>query len=238
MIHFFKIILYQPLLNLLVFIYNIIPGHDLGLAIIILTIVIRLILWPLSQKAVHSQKALQAIQPKIKALQEKYKNDKQKLARAMIEIYRESKVNPFSSFFILLIQLPILIAVYQVFRTGLSEEVLPLYSFITNPGTLNPYFFGLFNLGKPHLILALITGIFQYWQTKMLTTKLPANQISKTAGAKDEGMLVIMNRQMNFIMPIFTVFIGLTLPSGIMLYWLVGLILTIIQQKTTLLKKL
>jgi len=231
MIQFFKIIFYQPLLNLLVFIYNFIPGHDLGLAIIILTIIIRLILWPLSRKAVQSQKMLQAIQPKIKALQEKYKNDKEELARAMIEVYRESKVNPFSSFFILLIQLPILIAVYQVFRTGLTQGEMLLYPFITNPGTLNPYFLGFFNLAKPNLALAILTGVFQYWQTKMLTTKLPTNQDSKIPTAKDENILTIMNKQMNFMMPIFTIFIGLTLPSGIMLYWLVGLILTIVQQK-------
>lgn len=231
MAQLFNVLLYQPILNLMVFIYNILPSHDLGLAIIILTIIIRLILWPLSQKAVASQKALQVIQPKIKALQEQYKNDKEKLARAMMEVYRQSKVNPFSSFFILLIQFPILIAVYRVFQRGLAGGDLPLYSFISNPGELNPYFLGLFNLAKPNIILAFLTGIFQYWQTKMLTTKLPSDKISKTSGAKDEGMLTIMNRQMNFLMPIFTVFIGLTLPSSIMLYWFVGLVLTIIQQK-------
>ncbi len=231
MIKLFNIVLYQPLLNLLVFIYNIIPGHDLGLAIIILTIIIRLILWPLSQQAVRSQKALQDIQPKIKALQEKYRNDKQKLAQVMVQVYRENKVNPFSSFLILLIQLPILIAVYQVFQSGLSGGHLPLYSFVYNPGTLNPYFLNFFNLAKANVVLAVLAGVFQYWQTKMLAIKLPPNKISKIADAKDESVLAIMNRQMNFLMPIFTIFIGLTLPSGIMLYWLVGLILTIIQQK-------
>jgi YidC/Oxa1 family membrane protein insertase len=237
MAQFFNIIFYQPILNLLILIYNILPGHDLGLAIIILTIIIRLIFWPLSQKALASQRALQAIQPKIKALQEKYKDNKERLAQEIMEVYRQSKVNPLSSFFILLIQLPILIAVYQVFRRGLAGGDLALYPFIHHPGNLNLYFLGLFNLAKPNLILAILTGIFQYWQTKMLTTKLPPDKISKTEGAKDESLLAIMNRQMNFLMPVFTVFIGLTLPSSIMLYWLVGLILTIIQQKFILKKE-
>jgi len=231
MVRLFNTLLYQPFLNFLVFLYNTLPSHDLGLAIIILTIIIRLILWPLSQQAVKSQKALQDLQPKIKAIQEKYKGDRQKMTMATMELYRQSKINPFSSFLPILIQLPILIAVYQVFWKGLKATEFSLYPFIHNPGALNAVAFGFLNLAKPNVLLAFITGIIQYWQTKMLSQRRPAPQFVKKDGAKDESIMAIMNKQMTVMMPIFTVFIGLTLPSGLMLYWLVGLVLTILQQK-------
>jgi YidC/Oxa1 family membrane protein insertase len=231
MIKLFNIILYQPLLNLLVWLYNILPGHDLGLAIIILTIIIRLILWPLSQQSIKAQKALQELQPKLKNLQEKYKNDKQKLALATMELYRENKINPFASLIPIFIQLPILVAVYRVFWKGLKATELTLYPFIHNPGTLNPISFGFFDLAKPNLFLAILTGVIQYWQTKMLVKKRPPQEFVKKNGAKDEDMMAIMNRQMSFMMPLFTIIIGITLPSGLMIYWLIGLLLTILQQK-------
>ncbi len=212
MIHLFNEVLYRPLLNLLVFFYNIFPFADLGLAILLLTLVIRLVLGPLSEKD---------------------KKDPSKLAQATMAIYKENKVNPFSSIFLLLIQLPILLAVYQVFRNGLISKnlAIDLYSFIHNPGVLNVLSFGVLDLSKPNLILTLITGLLQYWQGKMLTTIQPLPNIAKKEGAKDETVMAIMNKQMIFMMPILTVFIGLGLPSGLMLYWLIGLVLTIVQQK-------
>ena len=231
MIQFFKVILYQPLLNLLVWLYNILPGHDLGLAIIILTILIRAILWPLSQKSVRSQKALQDLQPQLKSIQEKYKNDKQKQATAMMEIYRQNKINPFSSLLPIIIQLPILIAVYQVFWKGINATQMVLYPFIHNPGALNTMAFGFLDLSHRNIVLAILTGVVQYWQTKMLTKSTPPPTIAKKEGAKDENMMAMMNKQMNIMMPIFMVIIGITLPSGLLLYWLIGLFLTILQQK-------
>ena len=236
MVHLFNILLYKPILNLLVFFYNMLPNHDIGLAIIIVTLIIRFILWPLSAQSVKSQKAMQEIQPKLNLLKKKYKNQQQKLARAMMELYRENKVSPFSSFLPLLIQFPILIAVYRVFRVGLSGGVLTLYSFIHNPGSLNPVSFGFFNLAKPNLILAIITAILQYWQTKMLSQKKPLQKFVKKDGAKDENMMAMMNKQMTFMMPLMTIFIGMTLPSGLMIYWLIGLVVTIIQQKISFTK--
>ncbi|MCX6741301.1 MAG: YidC/Oxa1 family membrane protein insertase [Candidatus Parcubacteria bacterium] len=231
MIQFFKVILYQPILNLLVWLYNIIPGHDLGVAIIIVTILIRAILWPLSQKSVRSQKALQDLQPKLKVIQDKYKDDKQKQAAAMMAIYRENKINPLSSILPILVQLPILIAVYQVFWKGINATQMVLYPFIHNPGVLNKMAFGFLDLSHRNIILAVLTGVVQYWQTKMLTKTTPPPTLAKKEGAKDENMMAMMNKQMNIMMPIFMVIIGITLPSGLLLYWLIGLFLTILQQK-------
>lgn len=231
MIEFFKIILYEPLLNLLVLFYNLIPGHDLGLAIIVLTLVLKLLLFPLSRQSIKSQKALKELQPKLEELKKKYANQKDKQAQAMMSLYKENKVNPFSSCLPLLIQLPILIAVFQVFRVGLSDNSLPIYSFIHNPGTLNIMAFGLLDLAKASPILALVTGILQYVQMKAFTTEQPDKKVFKQSGAKDENMMATMNKQMKFMMPALTVFIGMTLPSGLMLYWLASLLFTILEQK-------
>lgn len=237
MIGFFKLILYQPLLNLLVFFYNITPGHDLGLAIILLTLIVKLLLFPLSRQSIKSQKALKDLQPKIDEIKKKYVGQKEKQAKAMMNLYKENKVNPFSSCLPLLIQFPILIAVYQVFRVGLTDSALPVYSFLHNPGTLNIMAFGILDLAKPNYILAIITGIFQYLQMKILTDNQPAKQLVKQEGAKDENLMTTMNKQMKFMMPALTVFIGLTLPSGLMLYWLVSVLGTILEQRMVFKKK-
>jgi len=231
MIGFFKIILYEPLLNLLVVFYNLIPGHDLGIAIIFLTLVLKLLLFPLSRQSIKSQKSLKELQPKIEELKKKYANQKDKQAQAMMNLYKENKVNPFSSCLPLLIQFPVLISVYQVFRVGLTSASLPIYSFIFNPGTLNVMAFGVLNLASPSPILAIITGILQYVQMKAFTAKQPSKELVKKDGTKNENMMASMSKQMKFMMPALTVFIGMTLPSGLMLYWLASLLFTILEQK-------
>lgn len=231
MAQLFTIILYQPLLNLLVFIYNIIPGNDFGLAIIILTILIKVLLYPLSLQAIRSQKAMQDLQPKMNEIKIQYKDQKEKQAKAMMDLYKENKVNPFSSCLPLLIQLPFLIAVYQVFIDGLKTTSLKLlYPFISNPGSLNPISLGFFDLSKPNWILAILTGLAQFWQTKMMMTQMPPKEVKNTPGAKDEDMMAMMNKQMLYFMPVMTVVIGITLPSGLVLYWMIMTLLTVLQQ--------
>lgn len=227
MTEIFNTLLYQPIFNLLVFLYNTVPGNDIGLAIIALTVIIKLVLYPLSIKSIKSQRALQNLQPKMEALKKKFANQKEKLASEMMKLYREEKVSPFSSCLPLLIQLPFLIAVYKVFRVGLNATSLDLlYPFIQNPGHLNPVSFGLFDLSQPYLILAILTGAVQFWQAKMMITKKQPN----VPGAQDEKMLSMMNKQMVYFMPIFTVFIGAQLPGGLVLYWFTTTLLMVIQQ--------
>ena len=228
MVQFFTAIFYQPLLNLLVFAYNVIPGKDLGLAIIAVTILIKLILYPLSLKSIQSQKAMQELQPKIDALKLKYKDDKEAQAREMMVLYKNEKVSPFSSCLPLIIQLPFLIAIYQVFRAGLTSKSLNLlYPFVTNPGHINTLAFGFLDLSKPQWVLALVAGAAQFWQASMLTRKKPE---VKSDGAKDENMMVMMNKQMMYMMPVVTVFIGLSLPGGLSLYWVIMTLTMVVQQ--------
>lgn len=224
----FQTVFYQPILNLLIYLYNIVPGNDLGLAIILLTLVIKLVLLPLSRQSIKSQKALQDLQPKIEAIKKKFANKKEEMGRAMLALYKENKVNPLSSCFPLLIQLPFLFAVFRVFRNGFSSDTLALvYSFIARPEVIDNIAFGFLDLSKPNPVLAVLAGAAQYWQTKMLMAKKPA---VVSPGAKDENMMSMMNKQMLYFMPAMTVFIGLTFPGGLTLYWLTTTLFTALQQ--------
>ncbi|HAM88067.1 MAG: Membrane protein insertase, YidC/Oxa1 family [Candidatus Falkowbacteria bacterium GW2011_GWC2_38_22] len=231
----FEVLFYQPILNLLVFLYNIIPGHDIGVVIIVLTIILKLVLWPLSQQSLKSQKALQTLQPKIEELKKKYADKKDELGKAMMLLYKENKVNPLSSCLPLLIQMPFLFAVFRVFSNGLSNGSLDLvYPFITKPEMINTISFGFINLAERSIPFAILAGLAQFWQSKMLISKRPE---IKTPEAKDEDMASIMNKQMTYFMPIMTVFIGLSFPGGLSLYWLVTTLLTGLQQKYIFSKK-
>jgi len=221
-------IFYRPILNLLVFITSPMPGHDLGFAIIILTILIRLALLPLSKSSIKSQKSLQDLQPKIDEVKAKYKDKKDEMGRAMLALYKEHKVNPFSSCLPLLIQFPFLIAIFQVFKAGINDQTSSLlYSFVSKPEQVNTIFLSILDLNKPNYILAILAGAAQFWQAKMMSTKRAE---VKAPGAKDEDFAAIMNKQMLYFMPAMTVFIGATLPAGLALYWLITTVLTALQQ--------
>ncbi len=228
MIALWNTIFYQPLFNLLVWLYNVIPGHDIGVAIIILTVLIKLILYPFSLQALRAQKSLAALQPKIDELKIKYKGQKEAMSKELMKLYQDNKINPLSSCLPVLIQLPFLIAVYQVFISGLgSKGFETLYSFVANPGHLNAISFGFLDLSKTNLVLAILAGAAQFWQTKMMPRPTPPKN---APGAKDESMTAAMNKQMLYFMPLITVFIGATLPGGLTFYWFLTTLLTIGQQ--------
>lgn len=226
----FQTILYQPLFNGLVALYNYIPGHDFGVSIIILTLIIRFILYPISVKAVNSQTALQKLQPQVQEIQKKYKDDKERQAKEMLDLYKKEKINPFSGLFLALIQLPILIALYKVFWVGLDpKELSILYGFIGNPGHINPLFFNIIDLSKPNIVFAVFSGVVQYFQTKML--------LPKNSSGKNGDMSQAIQKQMNYIFPVFTIIILMNLPSALGLYWTISGLFSIIQQYLIVKKK-
>lgn len=228
MVNIFTTIFYQPILNLVIFIYNYLPGHDIGLTIVILTVIIKLILYPLSKKSIEGQKSLQSLQPKLDAIKREYADNKEGMSRAMMELYKKEKVNPLSSCLPLLIQLPFFWAIFRVFRDELLGKTLFLvYPFISNPGTINPIAFGFLDFSKPNIVLAILAGASQFFQAKMMPMRPAAVQ---TEGAKDENMMAVMNKQMLYFMPALTIFICLTLPSGLAFYWFISTLLTIGQQ--------
>lgn len=223
----FTTILFQPFLNLLVFLYNVLFS-DMGLAIVLLTILVRAVLWPLNHKALHTQRAMMELQPKLKAIQEQYKGNKEEQGRAMMDLYKQEKVSPFSSCLPLLLQLPIFIALYQALTASLASKSLNLlYPFVHNPGTVSTVAFGFLDLAKANIVLAVLAAVAQYFQAKMMQAPRPKPKLD---GSKDEDMAAIMNKQMLYLMPAMTLFIGWKLPAGLTFYWLLTTVLMIGQQ--------
>lgn len=223
----FNTILYQPLLNVLVLLYQYLPGRDFGVAVIVLTILTRLLFYPLMAKSIKSQKILSELQPKIQEIQQKFKGDKEKQAKETLALYKSEKINPLGGCLPLLIQLPILIALYRVFWRGFDPgEMENLYSFVPQPGVIDPTFLGIIDLAVPSLVLAVLAGIAQFFQTKMLTPKTQKtgqkNQMSQFSS--------MFQKQMLYFFPIFTVLILWRLPAAVGVYWIVTALFSILQQ--------
>lgn len=227
----FHSFIYQPIYNALILLYNIIPGHDLGVAIVLLTIIVRFLLYPISKKQIESQKKLQDLQPEIKKLQDKYKGDKEKQGRALMEFYKEKKVNPASGCLPLVVQIVFFIALYRAFIAGINfnSACNDLYAFVSCPSSINVNFFGILNLAKPNVVLAVVAAVGQFIQTKMMMTKNP------TPARKDD-FSSIMNQQMLYLGPLLTLFIGMKFPAGLALYWVVNTLFAIVQQYLTMKK--
>jgi len=224
----------QPLLNALFLIYGLIPGHDFGIAVIILTAIIRFALWPLTAKQLHSQKKMQALTPDIARVKKEAKGDKQKESKMLMELYKEKEISPFSACLPALFQFPFLIALYFVFQqaTHNPEQFATLLyapvknlafiqSIIQNPSSFSPSLFGLVNMAAPSIPLAIIAGITQFIQVKMLAPK-------KVPGIKDPQAQA--TQMMTYMFPIFTIFIAWSLPAALPLYWTVTNLISIVQQ--------
>lgn len=223
--------IYQPLYNILIFLYDFLPGRDFGIAIIFFTITLRLVLVPLYKKQVESQKKLQENQPRIKEIQQKYKNDKEKQTREIMEFYKKNKINPFAGCLPIVVQLFFLIAIYQILFNISKENFVvranELYTFIANPGIVNHFFLGIIDLSRPNVYLAIIAAIAQYYQSKMLFANQPM-KLNKDVDKPD--FFQIMNRQMLYLGPLLTLFIGVKFPAGLALYWLTSTLFMIAQQ--------
>lgn len=237
MIVIFHELIYQPLYNILIFSYNII-GHDFGLAIIATTIFLKALLIPLSKKQIQSQKRLQDLQPKIKELQKKHKDNKEEQTKALMEFYKKNKTNPFSGCLPLIIQLIFLIAIYRILlnisSADLNIETGNLYSFVFNPGKINHLFLGIIDMAKPSPVLAVLAAASQYWQTKLMMAKNKNKEKNNATKKETEGsksdFAQIMNKQMMYLGPLLTLFIGIKFAAGLALYWLVSTLFMVFQQ--------
>lgn len=225
----FTLVFVRPLYNLLVWLLDVVPFHDLGLAIITTTLLVRLLLLYFTYKSLSAQKTLQDVQPKIAEIREKYKDDKEELARQLMATYKENNVNPLASCLPLLVQLPIFIALFRLLRTGFETiNTEMLYPFVANPGVVQQSFLGLIDLSSPSIYLAIPTAIAQYLQVKQTMRKPVAKEVAGAPGTMDETITTSMNRTMLWFLPGFTLIVGATsLPGGVMLYWFTTTIFTV-----------
>ncbi|MFA7244263.1 MAG: YidC/Oxa1 family membrane protein insertase [Patescibacteria group bacterium] len=218
----FRAVLYIPFYNLLIF-FAWATGGSVGWSIVILTIIIRLILLPSSLKAAKASVKLQAVQPKMNEIRTKHKDDPKKMNEEMMRLYKEEGTSPWGSCLPLLIQLPIIIILYQVFQIGLDTSRYDLlYSFTPRPEALHTVFLG-FNLALHDLwILPIIAGA-----TQMLLSWMTLPKASPTQ--KNDPM-AMMNKQMIFLFPLITIFIARSVPAALVIYWIITTIFSIGQQ--------
>lgn len=218
---FFNIILHQPLFNALVFFYNTIAFQDLGVAIIALTVMVRVILYPLFYKSFKNQTLMQKIQPHIQKIQHDHKGDREKQAQALMELYRHHNVNPFSGILLILVQLPILIVLYRLFLIGITPEAFAnLYPFITPPAEINHTLLGLIDLQTKSIVIVVLAAVLQYFQGKLALPK----------GNNDQSPAAKVGKSMIFVGPILTVLVLVNLPSAVGVYWLASSAFSIGQQ--------
>lgn len=211
----FTTIILQPLFNALIFIVNILPNHDLWIALVLLTVTFKTLLVPAFKKQSKDQIIMQHLAPKMKALQEQYKNKKEDLAKETIALYKKYKINPFTSIFLLLVQLPFLIGLYQIFYYDINSHVNLLYSGLTLPENINNLFLG-FNLAQKSLVLAVLAGMSQYLLGIFMFKKKSAEELKN-----ETEFLRAMNMQMKYFLPIIIAIVCFITPSVISLYIIV-----------------
>lgn len=224
----FNLIIFKPILNLLILIYSLVG--DFGITIIIITLLLKLVLFPLNKKSYQNQKNFAKVQPRIKALQEKHKDDKQKLMTETMAVYKELKVNPLGFFVPFLVQIVILIALYRVIFMAVNNGFQDyLYFFIPQVHKISLTIFNIFDLSKPSIVFAVLAAISQFISSYIMFKKTqPANQESlKKEG--EENIAKVFSKQMIYIMPVFTLMIGLQFPGALVFYWFVMTVFNIFE---------
>ena len=225
---------FDPVYNALVFFIDVIPGGDVGLAIIATVLLVKTILLPLSIKAVKTQKTMREIEPKLREIKEKHKDDRQQQAQAMMEVYREAGMNPLASLFLVFIQIPIIIALYFSVYSG-GGVALPdinleiLYAFVSEPVAITMNFLGVIDITERSLLLALGAGITQYFHVH-LTMPAPAPKEEGAAPNFKDDFMRTMHTQMKYVMPLLITAVAYYISAAIALYFLVSNLVTIAQE--------
>ncbi len=236
MSYLYNTLIYQPLYNGLIFLMDISSWIDAGVAIVILTIIVKLILFPLSKKAITTQLRMKKVEPELASIREKYKEDKQEQARQTMKLYKEQGINPFSSILLILIQLPVIFALYKVFlSSGLpSINTELLYSFVSIPAHINIKFLDLVDISGKSLILALIAGVSTYVQIRLSMPPKPKTAtgpgVTPKANTFKEDLARSMNIQMRYVFPVLAFFISWSISGAIAIYWITSNIFTIGQE--------
>ena len=227
----FSTFIYNPLYNGLIFLLSVIPGGDIGVAVILLTLVVKFILFPLARKAVVTNMKMKELQADMKEIQKKHKDNKEEQAMATMNLYREKGINPFSSLLLIFIQIPIILGLYWVFlKAGwpaINTEIL--YSFIQAPESISTMFLGFLDVTERSVVLAVIAGATQYFQVKFAMPPLAPKDKNAAPSFKDD-LARSMQVQLKYVLPIIVMFIAYSLSSAISLYWITSNLFTIWQE--------
>ncbi len=222
-----NVVLYNPLYNLLILLVGLFGGNA-GLGILALTLVVKAILLPFTAKTIKSQIAMKAIEPKLQKIREEHSTDKQLQTKKTFELYKEHKVNPFTGCLLLLVQLPVIIALYQVVLGGFDIRPELLYGGINFPENISTMFLGL-DITKKSLILAILVAGLQFLQGWLAGKNM--GPVAPTTGKSMQADLQkSMQMQMKYFLPVMVGFITYTLPAAIGLYWAANILVTIAQE--------
>lgn len=227
----FHEIIYLPLYNALVGLVDVVPGADVGIAVILLTILVKVILFPLSLKASRTQVAMRELEQPLRDIKEKYKDSPEEQAKQTLALYREKGVNPFASIGLLLLQLPVIFGLYFVFYKGglPAIDVSALYSFIPVPETVSMMFLGIIDMAGRSLPLAILAGVTQFIQARhsMPEAPKPRDPSKPTFG---EDFARSMHLQMRYVLPVIVGSVAYFATAAVALYWVTSNIAGIIQE--------
>lgn len=224
-----NLVLYKPLLNLLAVFVSIVPGGDLGVAVIMLTILVKVILFPLSHRSIKNQAKMKVLEPELAKIK-KSGASKEEQAKQTMELYKKYKTNPFSGCLLILIQLPIIFALYYVFLKGINFDSSLLYSFVKAPANVSMNFLGFWDISGKSLILAILAGISQFFQAYFMPKSAQPSADAKEDKSFQASFAKSMNMQMKYIFPFIVAFIAYNVSGAIALYWVTSNIFTIGQQ--------
>jgi YidC/Oxa1 family membrane protein insertase len=225
MIQLYHELIYRPLANALVLLYHTISWDDLGVAIVLLTLLVRLLLYPLFKKGIEHNLRMQELQPRLKKVRDDHKHNKEKEVAATLELFREHRTNPFSLMFFTFAQLPILIALYHLFSGGLRGDIAPLlYSWMPYPPELGATFLGLINLHEPHTIVVAIVALAQFAQAALAAPQT-ADEKTRRATYRNAGIVAVVIGVFLFMYHI---------PSAVGLYLITSAAFSIFQQRTVM----
>jgi len=222
---------YDPLYNALIALLHIVPHADVGIAVILLTVFVKILLFPLAYRVAKTQMLMKRIQPELDAIKEKYKNDSQTQTLKTLALYKENNINPFFGFLIILIQFPIIIGLYLVFYKGGLPSIHTdiLYNFISGNITPNMHFLGTVHMAQKSTLLAVLAGLTQFIQMQITMPAVPQPKEGEKPSMKDD-LARSMHIQMKYVMPIFIAVIAYSISAAIALYWTVSNLFSIAQE--------
>jgi YidC/Oxa1 family membrane protein insertase len=228
----FHTLLINPFYNAFVFLIGIMPAGDVGLAIIAMTILIRLVFYPLFASNIRTQMGMQAIQGQLDEINTKYKDDAQERGRLTMELFREHKVRPISAFLSLLVQIPVFIALYYAFfREGLNPIATNiLYSFVHAPAAVNTNFFGLLDLLASHnVVIAVLVAVLQYAVVKFSLTRMTTPKDAAKKADKERAQ-DIQRQMMLYFLPALMGVVSYSVPAAVGIYFIAGSIISLAQE--------
>jgi YidC/Oxa1 family membrane protein insertase len=225
----FHAVVYTPLYNALIGILSIGSWVDVGVAVIVLTLCVKTLLFPLSLKASRTQRAMKKIEEPMKEIREKYKDNREEQGRKLLELYREHNINPFSSIIVVFIQLPVILGLYFVFYKGglpVVDTTL-LYGFVHEPVQISMQFLGMVDMAGKNAVLAVLAGLTQHYQAHI---SLPAVGPRKENATFQEDFARSMQTQIKYVLPVIIVFVAYVASAAVALYWITSNIFAIGQE--------